>query len=133
MIEYQSNNTVTTATKTAQAEARDYLLEMIKPGTFVYTDLRHVSASGMTRWIDVYIVDGERIRDITSLVCDAADLTYCKRRYSLKIGGCGMDMGFQVVYLLGCSLWPDGTPEPHGTRNGEPDSNGGYALRHLWL
>ena len=38
-----------------------------------------------------------------------------------------MDMGFQAVYCLGLSLWPDGTPEPHSTRNGEPDTNGGYA------
>ena len=22
---------------------------------------------------------------------------------------------------------------PHGTRNGEPDSTGGYALKHRWL
>ena len=125
--------TVTTATKTAQAEARDYLLEMVKPGTTVYTDLRHVNRMGDQRWMDVFIVDGERIRNITSLVCKAADLTYCTRRHALKIGGGGMDMGLQVVYNLGCSLWPTGTPEPHGTRNGEPDSNGGYALRHQWL
>ena len=124
---------MTTATKTAQAEARDYLLEMVKPGTIVYTSLRHVSASGMTRWIDVYVADGGTIRNITGNVCDAANMTYCTRRYSLKIGGCGMDMGFQVVYNLGCSLWPSGTAVPHSVRNGEPDSNGGYALRHQWL
>ena len=124
---------MTTATKTAQAEARDYLLEMVKPGTIVYTSLRHVSASGMTRWIDVYVADGGTIRNITGHVCDAADMTYCTRRHSLKIGGCGMDMGFQVVYNLGCSLWPSGTAVPHSVRNGEPDSNGGYALRHQWL
>ena len=124
---------MTTATKTAQAEARDYLLEMVKPGTTVYTDLRHVSASGMTRWMDVYIVDGERIRNITSLVCKAGDFTYCTRRHALKIGGAGMDMGFQAVYQLGHALWPDGTPEPHGIRNGEPDNWGGYALKHSWL
>ena len=120
-------------TKTETKEAQAHLLKILQPGTTVYTDLRHVAASGMTRWIDVYIVDGERIRDITSLVCDAADMTYCTRRHSLKIGGCGMDTGFQVVYNLGCSLWPAGTPEPHGRRNGEPDSNGGYALKHQWL
>ena len=131
---------MTTATKTAQAEARDYLLEMVKPGTIVYTSLRHVSASGMTRWIDCFAVEPSalqhqqgRIINITNLVCEAAGLTYCTRRHSLKIGGCGMDMGFQVVYNLGCSLWPSGTAVPHSVRNGEPDSNGGYALRHQWL
>ena len=117
-----------------QRQAADNLLAMLKPGSTVYTSLRHVSASGMTRWIDVYCVgESGNICQITSPVCDAADLTYCTRRHSLKIGGCGMDMGWQVVYLLGLSLWPAGTPEPHGRRNGEPDSNGGYALRHQWL
>ena len=51
----------------------------------------------------------------------------------LVIGGCGMDMGFHVVYNLGRAMWPDGTPDPHGTRNGEPDRDGGYALKHRWL
>jgi len=44
-----------------------------------------------------------------------------------------IDMGFHVVYNLGRTLWPEGTPEPHGTRNGEPDRDGGYALNHQWL
>lgn len=30
-------------------------------------------------------------------------------------------------------LKPDGAPAPHGTRNGEPDTAGGYALKHEWL
>ena len=49
------------------------------------------------------------------------------------IQGCGMDMGFSLVYELGAYLWPEGTDKPHGTRNGEPDSDGGYALNHRWL
>ena len=123
----------TVATKAERQESIDTLETLLKPGTIVYTSLRHVSASGMTRWIDVYVADGGTVRNITGHVCDAADMNYCTRRHSLKIGGGGMDMGFQVVYLLGLSLWPAGTPEPHGTRNGEPDSNGGYALKHQWL
>ena len=121
------------ATKAERRESIDTLKTLLKPGSTVYTSLRHVSASGMTRWIDVYVADTGTVRNITGYVCDIADMTYCMRRNSLKIGGCGMDMGFQVVYLLGCSLWPAGTPEPHGTRNGEPDSNGGYALKPSWL
>lgn len=37
------------------------------------------------------------------------------------------------VYSLGRTLWPDGTRAPHGRRNGQPDSDGGYALKHSWL
>jgi hypothetical protein len=42
-------------------------------------------------------------------------------------------MGFAAVYNLGYALWPNGTPEPHGTRNGVPDRDGGYALKQCWL
>ena len=51
----------------------------------------------------------------------------------LACGGCGMDLGFHLVYSLGESLWPKGTRTPHGFRNGEPDTAGGYALRHEWI
>lgn len=51
----------------------------------------------------------------------------------IVMGGCGMDMGFSLVYNLGSALWPNGTPTPHGTRNREPDSTGGYALKSRWL
>jgi len=120
-------------TKTETKEAQTYLLEILKPGTTVYTDLRHVNRMGDQRWMDVFTVDGGQIRNITRLVCKAADLKYCTRRHSLKIGGGGMDMGFQVVYLLGLSLWPAGTPVAHSVRNGKPDTCGGYALKHQWL
>lgn len=51
----------------------------------------------------------------------------------IVVGGCGMDMGFHLVYNLGRTLWPTGTDNPHGRRNGHPDSDGGYALKHGWL
>lgn len=51
----------------------------------------------------------------------------------IAIGGCGMDMGFSLVYDLGRTLWPNGTPKAHSTRNGEPDRDGGYALKHQWI
>ena len=121
------------ATKAAQRESLEVLETLLKPGTIVYTSLRHVSASGMTRWLDVFVADGNTIRNITGHVCDAAGFTYCTRRHALKIGGCGTDVGFQAVYILGCSLWPAGTPVAHSVRNGEPDHCGGYALKHQWL
>ena len=120
-------------TKTETKEAQARLLDVLHPGTIVYTDIRHCSASGMTRWLDLYCVDDGRIRNITYLACKAGAMSWCSRRHAMKVGGCGMDMGFAAVYELGRKLWPAGTPKPHGTRNGEPDSNGGYALKHFWL
>ena len=124
---------MTTATKTESAQSLEYLRKTLQPGAEVFTQVRHVSKSGMTRWLDVYTVIDGSIRNITWDVCAAADFTFCSRRHALKIEGCGMDMGFQAVYCLGLTLWPAGTLEPHGMRNGEPDTNGGYALRQRWL
>ena len=45
------------ATKAERQESIDTLETLLKPGTIVYTSLRHVSASGMTRWIDVFVSD----------------------------------------------------------------------------
>lgn len=113
--------------------AREELRQLVKPGDTVYTILRHVSTSGMSRDIDVVLIkDNEPLR-ITYTASEATGITYDRKAEALKVGGCGMDMGFHVVYTLGCCLWPKGTPTPHGKRNGQPDSDGGYALKHRWL
>ena len=124
---------MTRATKRERAEAIANLRERLQPGDVIFTRLNHVSASGMTRWLDLFVIrDNEPLR-LTWSAAAATDYTYCDRRESLKIEGCGMDMGFSAVYSLGRALWPDGTDSPHGTRNGEPDTDGGYALKQRWL
>jgi hypothetical protein len=124
-------------TKTKGAElyreqtARD-LRKLIKAGQTVYTNCDHVSASGMSRRISLYIVAKGEIVNITRR---ASVVTGWKQSKDggLVVGGCGMDMGFHTVYTLGRYLWPKGTRKPHGTRNGAPDKDGGYALKHSWL
>ena len=111
----------------ARQNAIDSLLKSIHPGQDIYTIVRSVSSSGMSRTIDLFIVENGQIARITHSVALATDHKQA-RNGALSIGGCGMDMCFQIVYLLGCALWPKGTPKPHGRRNGEPDSTGGYAL-----
>lgn len=124
---------LTKAQQQEQEEAKQELLRILKPGQTVYTNLRHVSKSGMSREISLHIVDDDKdVRDITWLVAGALG-DKIGPNYGIKIGGCGMDMGFPLVYSLGSRLWPEGTPEPHGTRNGKPDTAGGYALKHVWL
>lgn len=73
------------------------------------------------------------LRNIGYLAARAMGDKFDRDRQGIPVGGCGMDMGFHLVYGLGSRLWPKGTPKPHGRRNGEPDSNGGYALKHSWL
>jgi hypothetical protein len=125
-------------TAAEKEEARVALLEILKPGSRVYTVCHHVARSGMMRVLSLYValLDDKGhpyIRRIDWLACKAAGFTYSDKHEGLRMGGCGMDMGFHAVYCLGMALWPDGTPEPHSTRNGEPDSNGGYALKQSWI
>lgn len=118
-------------------EALEFLRKNIKPGDRVYTILRHVSRSGMMREISPIIyVDGQPI-DISWYV---ERLGLYSRKYTndgLTVHGCGMDMGFDVVYNLGRVLFPDGfkVTGKYG-RNGDTsgwDKDGGYALKQSWL
>lgn len=121
----------------ARAEyCRAELKKLIKPGARIDLVLRSVSKSGMSRTISAFIVVPAKkgapayLRNIDNLV---ADLIGWTNDGGIKVTGCGMDMGFHLVYTLGALMWPKGTPKPHGKRNGEPDRAGGYALKHNWL
>jgi hypothetical protein len=122
---------MTKAEKQYQSEGIASLHKRIKPGDKVYTSVKHVAKSGMSRSIACFIVDSENdIVDITGYVAAAINCKLDYKNGGLKIAGCGMNMCFAVVYELGCVMWPNGTDKPHGTRNGEPDNHGGYALKY---
>lgn len=86
---------------------------------------------------------------IGRLCADAIGMPWDGRREGIKIGGCGMDMGYEIAYLLGWALfgkeWPctgPGCPSnvhynPGEERDdytpGHLHGDGGYALRHSWL
>lgn len=121
------------AVKAARKEyAVSQLHELLTPGQTVYCTLRSRSASGMSRVISLHVVDGGSLRSIDALAADATD-TRMSKNGGLIVTGCGMDMGFALVYSLGAALWPAGTDTPHGTRNGVPDTAGGYALKSSWV
>jgi hypothetical protein len=110
-------------------QTKEGLLKILKPGDAVYCIVRSVSASGMSRTISLFVIDGEHFSDVTHSAAIVMGDKLAKNG-ALRVNGCGMDMCFATVYNLGRYLWPNGTPEPHGMRNGEPDSYGGYALKH---
>jgi hypothetical protein len=121
-----------------QTEAADQLREMLPPGSTAQTILRHVSASGMTRWISV-VIDGE---DYSWLVARAIGTHIDSRHGGLKRVGCGMDMGFDLVYSLSRTLYPDGfacigdkCPANDHNNRVETDwhKSGGYAVSQRWL
>ena len=112
-------------------EAIKILKEHIKPSDTLYTQLEHVTKSGMTRYIRVRQIKDDYPYDFTGLVWHWTGSTVTDTTPS-RLEAVA-DMGFHLIYSLGRVLWPDGTPEPHGTRNGEPDSCGGYAIKQRWL
>ena len=115
-------------------QSMNELLKLIKPGCTIRTHVNHVSTNGMTRRISCYIVD-PRDNEIIRIDSYVSDITGYKHsdKGGLIIGGCGMHMGFHLVYTLGALLWPNGTETAHSTRNGQPDSTGGYALKQRAL
>ena len=94
--------------KQDQAEAITKLREWLKPGDTIHTVLRHVSRSGMQREIGVVLIDkdGDCIQP-DYLVANAISARIGKHD-GLIMGGCGMDMGFALVYELSARLFPDG-------------------------
>lgn len=109
------------ATTTARkSECREALLKILKPGDTVYTVIRSVSRSGMSRRLDLYTIQENSPRFLTTLTADLLGLSYGTEAWAkgagLRVGGCGMDMGFHVVYELSHALFGNG-----------------YALKHEWI
>ena len=122
-----------------RAEAIMQLRKLLRPGSKVYTILRSVSASGMTRHIDLYTVRRGGMACLTGYAAKALGYRHDYERGGLVVGGCGMDMGYHVVYSLSRALFPKGfIPAKAGRqgRNGtlatERVTDGGYALNQSW-
>lgn len=119
------------------SSAREMLRKFLRPGDTVYTVLRHCSRSGMTRHIDLYKLEkNDRIYLSGYAATVMGDSR--SRDGAIVVGGCGMDMGFHLVYNLGRTLFPKGFKLRKGQRgrNGDTsgfDNDGGYALNHRWL
>lgn len=98
----------TKALQQEREKARENLREFIKPGTTIYTVSRHTSRSGIYRAIDAFVMrDGEPVR-ISFQVAKACGLRYDRKHEAIGMGGCGMDMGFALVYDLSYYLAPGG-------------------------
>ncbi len=109
--------------KTEREEAKTRLLEWLKPGDTVHTILEHVSSSGMQRTIRLVVlkVDDNGKPYALHPNYNASQLLGIRQANKragdgLVVRGCGMDMGFHLVYELSGALFGDG-----------------YALKHAWL
>lgn len=100
---------LTKAQAAEREEARERLRVLLKPGDTVHTVLRHESRSGMLRVVDLkHVGDDGSIEHIGCSAALAMGDTWDSQREGIKVTGCGMDMGFALVYNLGAVLWPEG-------------------------
>ena len=97
-------------------EAIEQLKEAIKEGDTLWTQLHHVTKSGMTRYIGVRLLKDDYPYDYTYLVSKALGRNTSDKYSGIKIEGCGMDMGFHLIYELSHALYGDG-----------------YAIKQKWL
>ncbi len=154
------------AKKAVRQEAIDRLKQWIKPGDTLFTQLKSVSRSGMSRVIQVVkITCGENGEPSLSYlgynIAQAMDWKYDTNHGGVKVGGCGMDMGFHLVHSLGYAMYgkeaSEGGDEAIGLREAlfnadpfyyqqggqpKPDTTkpdrlwfggAGYAFKHRWL
>jgi hypothetical protein len=128
----------------SKAEVQESLARLRKlcpPGTTVHCVLRHVSRSGMMRHISLF-------KGTQPISWDAArvlgySLNDGRAHWAVKVGGCGMDMGFHLVNSLSYALHGHkdrGEDAIEKSRLGHPFTprrghfRAGYSLkRHEWL
>ena len=103
--------------------AKEHLLtHYVKEGDKVYTILRHVSASGMSRNISLVVAREGEIIDITYYAAHALGdkVSESKGHRVIKVNGAGMDMGFHLVYNLSSVLFTG-------------QNRAGYVLKQGWI
>ncbi len=132
-----------------QEQAKESLRQLLAKANYtVYTDVKHVSRSGMSRIIESYITIDNQIETLPPYLLDNAGF-YVKRAKNgegWNMGGCGMDMGFALVYDISQFLYPQGFdclgeyPQCPGTDHvnhvvpmPKHHDSGGYRLRQKWL
>ncbi len=90
----------------------------------IYTIMRHVSSSGMTRDISLFYASSAGLTNITYSAALALGWPLSEKSgyRAIRVSGTGMDMGFHTVYTLSSVVY-----------RGHADSDAGYLLEQEWL
>ena len=90
--------------------AFEKLQSLLKPGMTIHTVSRHTSRSGMQRSISMFaFLPGDNApTELDYWVSRVLGESIDQKHGGVRIGGCGMDMGFHLVYALARRLYPDG-------------------------
>lgn len=125
-----------------ESDLVNYILEY-RPE--ILTVMWSVSRSGMVRRVSAYVIKDNDIVNIEFLL---EKMTHHKRDKdgNIVLHGCGMDMGFELVYNFSSNLFAligfecigekcRSNDHSNGDRVRTPHlhSDGGYALRNRWL
>ena len=90
----------------------------------IHTITRHVSSSGMSRDISLIYATSAGLTNITYSAALALEWPLSEKtgNRAVRVSGCGMDMGFHLVYTLSRVLYSDLL-----------EGDAGYHLQQHWL
>ena len=99
----------------------EVLQKAFPKGSTAFTNVVHVSRSGMYRHISVHkphIENGEAVcmQNYSAYIARVLGRSFKAKNYAVGVGGCGMDMGFELIYNLSAKLYGDG-----------------YAIKQEWI
>ena len=136
-----------TRKQSEKEEAIKILRKYLPAGSEVYTILKHVSRSGMSRDISCVMTTesltykGKQIiNNLDYYISKALDWPLNDK--GIRVGGCGMDMGFHLIYSLSRILYPNGfdcigdncpSNDHFNREDNKHHKDGGYALIQKWL
>ena len=96
---------------------KEILQDMFPKGSTAYTAITKVAPSKMSRHIMVVGSDKKgHVQNLSYYIAELLDWKYKDNTNAVGVGGCGMDMGFHLVYTLSSKLYDDG-----------------YAIKQEWL
>ena len=87
-------------------QAKKELKGILSKHKVIFTRLDHVSSSGMSRRISVYVCDHDEIINLDYWISHIDEKFYKRHKDGgLTVGGCGMDMGYHLVNNIMITLY----------------------------
>lgn len=96
---------LTKAQQQERADAITRLREVLKPGDTVYTIVRRVGRTGMSRDITPLIFRNGEPFYLGRLAALALGRSIGDKDQGVRVQGCGMDMCFELVYTLAATVF----------------------------
>lgn len=76
----------------------------------IYTIVRGVAKSGMSRRLSFFMVEDGALINITQVIAQCLGYTLNEREWSFRVSGCGMDMIFDTLYRFAKKIGFKETP-----------------------